>query len=303
MAIIESVPNFSEGRRADVIQALITAIQAPGVLLLDASSDADHNRTVITVAGEPDAVLEGVFRATALAAQTINLFEHRGEHPRIGATDVIPLAPISGITLEECVPLAHRLGRRIGEELGLPVYLYAAAATRPERRRLPDIRRGEFEGLLTSIHLPERAPDYGPAQVGPAGAVVVGARPFLIAYNIFLDTTDVEVAKAIARQIRESSGGLPAVQAKGFLVDGQAQVSMNLLDASVTPLHVVFDEVARLAQQQGIGITHSEIIGLAPEQVMLAAAAHYLKLRGFQPIATVEGAIQQAALRPLRAGA
>lgn len=303
MAIIESVPNFSEGRRADVIQALITAIQAPGVLLLDASSDADHNRTVITVAGEPDAVLEGVFRATALAAQTINLFEHRGEHPRIGATDVIPLAPISGITLEECVPLAHRLGRRIGEELGLPVYLYAAAATRPERRRLPDIRRGEFEGLLTSIHLPERAPDYGPAQVGPAGAVVVGARPFLIAYNIFLNTTDVEVAKAIARQIRESSGGLPAVQAKGFLVDGQAQVSMNLLDASVTPLHVVFDEVARLAQQQGIGITHSEIIGLAPEQVMLAAAAHYLKLRGFQPIATVEGAIQQAALRPLRAGA
>jgi len=303
MAIIESVPNFSEGRRADVIQALIAAIQAPGVLLLDASSDADHNRTVITVAGEPDAVLEGVFRAAALAAQTINLFEHRGEHPRIGATDVIPLAPISGITLEECVPLAHRLGRRIGEELGLPVYLYAAAATRPERRRLPDIRRGEFEGLLTSIHLPERAPDYGPAQVGPAGAVVVGARPFLIAYNIFLDTTDVEVAKAIARQIRESSGGLPAVQAKGFLVDGQAQVSMNLLDASVTPLHVVFDEVARLAQQQGIAITHSEIIGLAPEQVMLAAAAHYLKLRGFQPTATVEGAIQQAALRPLRAGA
>lgn len=303
MAIIESVPNFSEGRRADVIQALVTAIQAPGVLLLDSTSDADHNRTVITVAGEPDAVLEGVFRATALAAQSINLFEHRGEHPRIGATDVIPLAPISGITLDECVPLAHRLGRRIGEELGLPVYLYAAAATRPERRRLPDIRRGEFEGLLTSIHLPERAPDYGPAQVGPAGAVVVGARPFLIAYNIFLDTTDVEVAKGIARQIRESSGGLPAVQAKGFLVDGQAQVSMNLLDASVTPLHVVFDEVARLAQQQGIGVTHSEMIGLAPEQVMLAAAAHYLKLRGFQPAATVEGAIRQVASRSLRASA
>ncbi|HHY58604.1 MAG TPA: glutamate formimidoyltransferase [Chloroflexi bacterium] len=294
MAIIESVPNFSEGRRADVIQALVDAIQAPGVLLLDYSSDADHNRTVITVAGEPDAVLEGVWRATALAAQRINLYEHRGEHPRLGATDVIPLVPISGITLDECVTLAHALGRRIGTELGLPVYLYAAAATRPERRRLPDIRRGEFEGLLETIHLPERTPDYGPAQVGPAGAVVVGARPFLIAYNIYLDTSDVEVAKVIAKQIRESSGGLPAVQAKGFLVEGQAQVSMNLLDAEMTPLHVVFDEVARLAGQQGIGIARSELIGLAPEQVMLAAAAHYLKLQDFRPVHTVEGAIQQA---------
>ncbi|HAJ38153.1 MAG TPA: glutamate formimidoyltransferase [Chloroflexi bacterium] len=300
MAIIESVPNFSEGRRADVIQALVDAIQAPGVLLLDVSSDADHNRTVITVAGEPDAVLEGLFRVTALAAQTINLFEHRGEHPRIGATDVIPLVPVSGITLDECVTLAHALGRRIGAELGLPVYLYAAAAARPERKRLPDIRRGEFEGLLTSIHLPERAPDYGPAQIGPAGAVVVGARPFLIAYNIFLDTPNVEVAKAIAKQIRESSGGLPAVQAKGFLVEGQAQVSMNLLDTGLTPLHVVFDEVVRLAHQQGVGVTHSELIGLAPEQVMLAAAAHYLKLRGFRSTDTVEGAIQQAALRHKR---
>lgn len=297
MAIIESVPNFSEGRRANVIQALVAAIQAPGVLLLDYSSDVDHNRTVITVAGEPDAVLEGVFRATALAAQTINLFEHRGEHPRIGATDVIPLVPISGITLDDCVALAHQLGRRIGTELGLPVYLYAAAATRPERRRLPEIRRSEFEGLLETIHLSERTPDYGPAQVGPAGAVVVGARPFLIAYNIYLDTHNVEVARSIARQIRESSGGLPAVQAKGFLVEGQAQVSMNLLDTDRTPLHVVFDAVVRLAEQHGVGVTHSELIGLAPEQVMLAAAAHYLKLHDFRPTSTVEGAIQEARAR------
>lgn len=297
MAIIECVPNFSEGRRADVIQALVAAIQAPGVLLLDHSSDADHNRTVITVAGEPDAVLEGVFRATALAARTINLFEHHGEHPRIGATDVIPLVPISGVTLDDCVVLAQRLGQRIGAELELPVYLYAAAATRPERKRLPDIRRGEFEGLVTSIRLPERAPDFGPAQVGPAGAVVVGARPFLIAYNIYLTTADVEVAKAIAKQIRESSGGLPAVQAKGFLVEGQAQVSMNLLDTEATPLHVVFDAVARLAAEQGVGVERSELIGLTPAHVMLTAAAHYLKLHGFQPSNTVEGAIQQARAR------
>lgn len=294
MAIIESVPNFSEGRRADVIQALVEAIQAPGVLLLDASSDADHNRSVITVAGEPEAVLEGVFRATALAAQRINLFEQRGEHPRLGATDVIPLVPIAGITLAECVALAHRLGARIGQELGLPVYLYAAAATRPERTRLPDIRRGEFEELLTTIDQPARTPDYGPPTVGPAGAVVVGARPFLVAYNLYLQTPEVEIAKAIAKQIRESSGGLPAVQAKGFLVEGQAQVSMNLLDTHVTPLHVVFDRVTQLAAEQGIAIDRSELIGLMPEQVMLAAAAHYLKLEESAAANTVEGAIRRA---------
>lgn len=293
MPIIESVPNFSEGRRPEVIAALVEAIQAPGVLLLDHSSDADHNRTVITVAGEPNAVLEGVFRAVAVAAQKINLFEHRGEHPRIGATDVAPLVPIEGITLEECVGLAHRLGRRIGEELQLPVYLYAAAATRPERKRLPDIRRGEFEGLLETIHLPERTPDYGPAQVGPAGAVVVGARPFLVAYNIYLQTPDVEIARNIAKAIRESSGGFPAVQAKGFLVEGQAQVSMNLLDAEVTPLHVVFTEVQRLAEAQGVAIDRSELIGLAPERVIRAAAAHFLKLGGADNVHTVEGAMRR----------
>ncbi len=293
MPIIESVPNFSEGRRPEIIAALVEAIQAPGVLLLDHSSDADHNRTVITVAGEPDAVLEGVFRAVAVAAQKINLFEHRGEHPRIGATDVAPLVPIEGITLEECVGLAHRLGRRIGEELRLPVYLYAAAATRPERRRLPDIRRGEFEGLLETIHLPERAPDYGPAQVGPAGAVVVGARPFLVAYNIYLQTPDVEIARTIAKAIRESSGGLPAVQAKGFLVEGQAQVSMNLLDTEVTPLHVVYTEVQRLAEMQGIAIDRSELVGLAPERVIRAAAAYFLKLGGADNVHTVEGAMRR----------
>jgi len=294
MSIIEAVPNFSEGRRPEVIQALVTAIQAPGVLLLDHSSDADHNRTVITVAGPPEAVVEGLFRVTALAARTINLFEHRGEHPRLGATDVVPLVPITGITLEACVALAQQLGARIGAELGLPVYLYAAAATRPERKRLPDIRRGEFEELVKTINQPERTPDFGPASVGPAGAVVVGARPFLVAYNIYLQTAAVELAKAIAKQIRESSGGLPAVQARGFLVEGQAQVSMNLLDTELTPLHVVFDVVGQLAAAHGVAIDRSELVGLTPTRVMLAAAAHYLKLGAMPDAATVEGAMRQA---------
>ncbi len=293
MSIIECVPNFSEGRRPEVIQALVAAIQTPGVLLLDHSSDMAHNRSVITVAGPPEAVLEGVFRAAAVAARTIDLFAHRGEHPRLGATDVIPIVPVAGITLAECVVLAHRLGKRIGEELKLPVYLYAAA-TRPARRRLPDIRRSEFEGLVASIQQPARA-DYGPGAGGPAGAVVVGARPFLVAYNIYLATPQVEIAQTIAKQIRESSGGLPAVQAKGFLVEGQAQVSINLLDTKITPLHVVFETVARLAGQQHIAIGRSELIGLMPEQVMLAAAAHFLKLEGFQSTNTIEGAMRQAA--------
>lgn len=291
--LIEAVPNFSEGRRPEVVSAIVEAIQAPGVLLLDASSDPDHNRSVVTVTGAPEAVLEGLFRAVTVAAERINLFEHRGEHPRLGATDVVPLVPIEGISLDECVELAQQLGARIGEELEIPVYLYAAAATRPERRRLPDIRRGQFEALVESIHQPDRAPDFGPARVGPAGAVVVGARPFLVAYNIYLDSSDVDVASAISKAIRESSGGLPAVQAKGFLVEGQAQVSMNLLDTTQTPLHVVFDTVARLAGEHGVAVDRSELIGLAPQQVMLAAAAHYLKLPMDEAERTVENAIRR----------
>lgn len=291
--IIEAVPNFSEGRRPEVVAALVAAIQAPGVLLLDASADADHNRCVLTVAGEPAAVLEGLFRAAQQAAARINLHEHQGAHPRIGATDVVPIVPIEDITLAECVALARQLGQRIGAELELPVYLYEAAATRPERVRLPDIRRGEFEGLLASIHTPERTPDFGPARVGPAGAVVVGARPFLIAYNVYLATADVAVAKSIAKTIRESSGGLPAVRALGLLVDGQAQVSMNLVDFHQTPIHVAFDAITRLAAEQGVAVDRSELIGLAPQAVMLQAAAHYLKLPGFDASRLVEEAIRR----------
>ncbi len=291
--IIESVPNFSEGRRPEVIQAIVEAIQTPGVLLLDHSSDWDHNRSVVTVVGPPAAVVEGVFRAVTVAAQHINLFEQRGEHPRIGAADVVPLIPIQGITLEECAALATELGRRIGEELGIPVYLYEAAATRPERRNLANIRKGQFEALLQEISLPERTPDFGPALVGPAGATVVGARPFLIAYNFYLTSDDVEIARRIAKTIRESSGGLPAVKAMGLLVDGQAQVSMNLVDFTRTPLHVVMDEVSRLAAESGVSVARSELIGLIPQEAVFQAAAHYLKLPDFQAGRVVEEAIRR----------
>ena len=289
--IIESVPNFSEGRRPEVVQAIVEAIQAPGVLLLDYSSDWDHNRSVVTVAGAPEAVLEGLFRAVRVAAERINLFAHQGEHPRLGATDVVPIVPIEGITLEECAALARTLGQRIADELEIPVYLYAAAATRPDRVRLPDIRKGNFEGLLAEIQQPERAPDYGPARLGPAGATVVGARPFLVAYNVYLQGSDVALAKAIAKAIRESSGGLPGIQAMGLLVDGQAQVSMNLVDMNKTPLHVVYDRIGELAAEKGIAVDRSELIGLIPQNVMLQAAAHYLKLPHFDASRTVEGAM------------
>ena len=293
--MIEAVPNFSEGRRPEVVQALVEAIAVPGVLLLDQTSDWDHNRSVITVAGPPAAVLEGLFQATRVAAQQINLFTHRGEHPRLGATDVVPLVPLHNITLAECAVLASQLGRRIGEALQLPVYLYEAAATRPERRNLADVRRGEFEKLVEEIELPARLPDFGPARVGPAGAVIVGARPFLIAFNFFLKTGDVAIAKAISKAIRESSGGLPAVKAKGFLVDGQAQVSMNLVDFTRTPLHLVMEEVSRLAAAYQTSVDRTELIGLIPQEAIIQAAAHFLKLPNLTNNRLVETAIQAAA--------
>ena len=293
-ALIEAVPNFSEGRRADVINRLAQALQAPGVSLLHQTSDAEHNRTVLTVAGAPEGVLEGLFQAARVAAQEINLFTQRGAHPRLGAADVVPLIPLEGVTLEECAELARQLGRRIGDELGLPVYLYEAAAARPERRNLADVRRGEFERLLDEIDQPERRPDYGPARVGPAGAVIVGARPFLIAYNVFLQSADVRIAQAIARLIRASSGGLPAVKALGMLVDGQAQVSINLVDFKQTPLPVVMETVTALAAHHGVAVARSELIGLMPLEAVAQVAAHYLKLPDFTPMRIVEHALQKA---------
>ena len=289
--LIEAVPNFSEGRRADVVDAIAAAIQAPGVLLLDRTSDADHNRSVLTVAGPPQAVVEGLFRAVATAAQRINLFEQRGAHPRLGATDVVPLVPLRNITLAECAALAATLGRRIGEELGLPVYLYEAAATRPDRRNLADVRRGEFEALVKEIGCPERAPDFGPAWVGPAGAVIVGARPFLVAFNIYLRTGDISVAKAIARTVRERNGGLPGVKALGLLVGGQAQVSLNLVDYTRTPLHVAVGAVTQLAQAHGVDVDRGELIGLLPEEVVLQTVAHCLKLPHLDRRSIIENAL------------
>jgi glutamate formiminotransferase len=292
--IIESAPNFSEGRRPEVVAALVETIQAPGVLLLNSSSDWDHNRSVITIAGPPSAVIEGLFRAVALAAQTINLFTHQGVHPRLGAADVVPLIPIQNCTLQQCVEWAQQLGQRIGTALGLPVYLYEAAATRLERRNLADVRRGEFEQLVQEIHLPQRTPDYGPAQVGPAGAVIVGARQFLIAYNVFLNSADVTIAKRISKAIRASSGGYPAVKAMGLLVNGQAQVSMNLVDYTQTPPHIVFDAIVRLAAAEGVTVDRSELIGLIPQAAVVQAAAHYLKLPELTTLRLVEPAIQVA---------
>jgi len=292
--IIESVPNFSEGRRPDVLAAIVAAMQVPGVLLLDQSSDWHHNRSVITVAGPPAAVMEGLVCAIRVASQQINLFDHQGVHPRLGATDVVPLIPIQNISLAQCARLAHALAQRIGNEIGLPVYLYEAAATRPSRRNLADVRRGEFEQLLQEIHLAARTPDYGPTQVGPAGAVIVGARQFLIAYNVYLQSADVLLAKRISKAIRASSGGLPAIKALGLLVDGQAQVSINFTDYTQTPLHVVFDEIKRLAALAGVSVDRSELIGLAPQAALLQAAAHYLKLPDLTVQRLVEPAIYAA---------
>ena len=280
-ALVECVPNFSDGRNHVVLDALREAIaRVPGVRLLDIQADASHHRSVFTFVAPPDAAVEAAFRAMQVATARIDLTAHRGEHPRMGATDVVPFVPVRGVTMDDCVQLARRLAERVGRELAIPVFLYARAATRPERERLPDIRKGEFEGLRVRIGTdPAADPDFGPKRIHPtAGATAIGARPFLVAYNIYLDTTDVGIAKEIAKRIRTSSGGLPAVQASGFLVDGQAQVSMNLLDIDVTPPTAVFAAVGAEARARGVGVARSEVVGLIPERAVLGAGAALLKL-------------------------
>ena len=284
--LVECVPNFSEGRDASVIEAILKAIETSGCKVLDWSMDPSHNRAVVTFVGSPEQVEQGAFNATKTASELIDMEKHHGEHPRIGATDVIPFVPIHGMTMDECVDIAKRLGKRIGEELSIPVYLYAKAATQPDRVRLPDVRKGEYEGLKEAIKSdPERKPDFGPAELHPkAGATAVGARPPLIAFNVNLNTDDVKVARTIARHIRESSGGLPAVQAKGVMLEelGLAQVTMNLLDYKTTPMHVVMTEIEKEASEKGIEIVNSEIIGLVPLDALLDTAYARLKLEGFQ---------------------
>lgn len=282
---MECVPNFSEGRRGEVITCIARAVQSvPGVAVLDTKSDADHNRSVITFVGDPESCLEAAFSACERAAGLINMEEHKGAHPRIGATDVIPFVPVKNVTMAECVELAEKLGRRIASELEIPVYLYGEAARRPERRNLPDVRKGQYEALKTEIAGEERRPDFGPPSLHPtAGATVVGARPFLVAYNINLHTPDLAIAQEIARAIREKDGGLTNVRAIGvYLTDRQvAQVSMNLVDPNRTPIHRVTEMVRREAAQYGIAVSDSEIVGLVPADALIKAAGYYLQLRNF----------------------
>ena len=284
--IVECVPNFSEGRRKEVVDAIAKSIASvPGVRLLDTEMDPNHNRCVITFVGDRNAVAEAAFQGAKSAVARIDMNNHRGEHPRVGALDVLPFVPISGVTMDDCVALARSVGKRIADELQVPVYLYEAAATRPDRKALPDVRRGEFEGLRVAIETdPERKPDFGPAKLHPtAGACIVGARPVLIAWNVNLGTKDVTVAKRIAKAIRESDGGLPAVRAKGFeLADrGLVQVSMNMTDYRKTSLVQVFDTIRELATKEHVEIVESEIIGLVPLDAVLVGATQYFKLARF----------------------
>ncbi len=293
--IVECVPNFSEGRRREVIDEIAAAISAvPGARVLDVKSDADHNRTVVTFVGEPEVVEEAAYRGVERAVDLIDMEKHRGEHPRLGAADVVPFVPISGVTMAECVEMARRLGERIGRELSIPVYLYEKAATRPERRNLADIRQGEYEGLRAEIGTnPQRAPDFGPARIGKAGATVVGARLPLIAFNVYLSTDDVEIARAIARAVRHSSGGLRYVKALGLLVEGQAQVSMNLTGYRQTPIHRVLEMIRREAARYGVSVVRSEVVGLIPNEALVDAARFYLQLDGFSPDQILENRLAE----------
>jgi len=283
--IVECVPNFSEGRRQEVIDQIAeTVATVPGIHVLDVQSDADHNRTVVTFVGEPATVEEAAFRGIEKAAELIDMNLHRGEHPRLGAADVVPFVPIKNVTVEDCVAIARRLGERVGRELGIPVYLYEKAATRPERQNLAEVRRGEYEGIKAEIATrPEREPDFGPRRVGKAGVTAIGARPPLIAFNVYLGTDDVEVAKAVARAVRHSSGGLRYVKALGLLVKGRAQVSMNLTDYRQTPVHRVAEMIRREAERYGVSVVEGELIGLVPNEALVEAAEFYLQLGNFSP--------------------
>ncbi len=288
--LVECIPNFSEGRRQDVIQAIASALRAhPSVRVLDIQSDADHNRSVITLVAPPDALVPAMFNAIKTAAELIDLDHQRGEHPRIGATDVVPFVPLRGVDMDRCVELARELGRRVGDELAIPVYLYEAAATRPDRENLADVRKGQYEGLKAEILTnAERAPDFGPSRLGPAGATVIGARPPLIAYNVYLATPDVQIARRIAKAIRSADGGLRYVKALGLLVDGRAQVSMNLTDYRKTPVFRAVEFIRREALRYGVNIESSELIGMIPQAALLDAAQWYLQLDNFKPEMVLE---------------
>jgi glutamate formiminotransferase/formiminotetrahydrofolate cyclodeaminase len=295
--LVECVPNFSEGRDAAKVDAIVAAMrEVPGVYLLDRESDADHNRSVITIAGTPEAVAEAALRGVGKAAELIDLTRHTGAHPRMGATDVVPFIPIEGVTIEDCVALAKKVGREIWERFRIPIYFYEAAAQRPERTNLENIRKGQFEGLRDEVlRNPDRAPDVGePRLHATAGATVVGARKFLIAYNINLNTPDLDIAKRIGKNIRFSNGGLRYVKAMGVDLKARhlAQVSINLTDFEQTPVHRVFEMVKREAERYGVSIVGSEIVGLIPKRAIELTTDFYLQLENFSPAQVFENKLE-----------
>jgi len=307
--LVECVPNFSEGRDKAKVDAIVGAMKVDGVYLLDREMDADHNRSVITLVGEREPIQEAAIRGVGKAAELIDLSQHQGAHPRMGAADVVPFIPIDGVTLEDCVTMARHVGEQIWKRYQIPVYLYEAAATTPERQNLENIRRGQFEGIRAEIaSSPARKPDFGEARVHPtAGATVVGARKFLIAYNIFLNTPDVDIAKKVAKAVRFSSGGLRFVKGAGFLVRGQAQVSMNLTDFEQTPIQRVFELVKKEAARYGVAPLSSEIVGLIPKKALESAAEWFLQIENFDSSLILENRLSavmggKMALGGLRAG-
>jgi glutamate formiminotransferase len=279
------VPNFSDGRRRDVIDEIVDALGVEDARVVFAEADPDHNRLDTTVLGDADAVRRSAIAGAAVAVVRIDMFEHRGGHPRMGATDVIPFMPVQDVTMDECVELARDVARELADTLDLPVYLYGEAALVPERRSLADVRRGEFEGLREAVAAGDRLPDFGPHEIGRAGATAVGARKPLVAFNTYLSGIDEGAAKDIARGVRESSGGLPAVRAIGFLVPerGCVTVSMNLVDFEVTGIRAAFDAVAAAASERGMEILDSEIVGLVPEPALSPGDEQHVRLKGFSP--------------------
>ncbi|NNG68229.1 glutamate formimidoyltransferase [Caldanaerobacter subterraneus] len=295
--IIECVPNVSEGRDQEKISELIKeVVSTEGVKLLDYSSDKDHNRTVITFVGDKEGVKEAAFKLIRKASEIIDMRYHKGEHPRIGAVDVVPFVPVKNVTMEECVQIARELGERVGKELNIPVYLYEEAATTPERKNLENIRRGEYEGFFEKIKQPEWKPDFGPSEMNPkSGATVIGARNFLIAFNVNLGTNDIEIANKIAKAVRFSSGGYRYVKAMGVELKerGIVQVSMNLTDFNKTPIYRVFETIKAEASRYGVNVIGSEIIGLVPSKALLDVADYYLRLENFSMDMVLENRIYE----------
>lgn len=289
---IECVPNFSEGRRPDVIEAIVAPFRAKrGCALLDYRADPDHNRLVVSLVGAPDPIQEALLESTKTAMALIDLNRHHGAHPRIGAVDVIPFVPLRGITMEQCVALAHEFGRRYHEETGIPVYFYEEAALRPERRRLEVVRKGQFEGLKDAIADPERHPDVGPPRLHPtAGATVIGARKFLVAFNVNLGTSDVRIAKEIAQTVRASSGGLCHVKGIGLALEDRSlvQVSLNITDYEKNALYRVTELIRMEAKRWGVPVVETEVYGMVPAAALLESAAYYLQISGFSPDQVLE---------------